>query len=249
MNKLIIMSLTIFAFGLVGCGKTDKEKCEAEGNEYKDGQCVEEEGDEMVHFIFTNKLTAAVTLSSGSNSLELAQDACAKVGEADFENLKVSTADSAGTTVAICDSADASNKCPEADDYEVVVKEGAAGQLNAVDQPEDHSACTELNPQDNDESEEYTMTNMLSSAVRLTAEGYNNFALASNVCIKLTKSQYEKLKVEKVVGNLVLCDNSDEATDNQCEEGNVLIKEDKINKAGSANANCTGALTESKESN
>ncbi|MDE0118811.1 MAG: hypothetical protein OXM55_02240 [Bdellovibrionales bacterium] len=252
MKKFIIMGLTIFAFSLVGCGKSDEEKCdEDDTKEWKDGQCVDKEG-EMAYFIITNKLTAAVTLESGSKSLELAQNACGKVAEADFESLKVSVA-----TAAVCDNADATNKCPAANNYEVAAgpNAGDPSKLNKVDKPDDDSACTELA---GEEDPEYTVTNLLTTtAVKVSAEGWNDLTLAVSAdgtvaggCVKVKKSQYAKLKIQKIgAGITPFCDNSDAATDNQCEENNLEVKLDnnseKLVVAASANTNCEGTLSPS----
>ena len=246
MKKLIIMSLTIFAFGLVSCGKSDEDKCKEDSTkEWKDGQCVDKEEEGMAYFIITNKLTVAVTLESGSKSLELAQDACGKVAEADFESLKVSA-----STTAICDNADATNKCPEADNYEVAAgpNAGDPNKLNKVDKPDDDSACTELA---GEEDPEHTVTNLLGEALKvsvgtlsasLEAAVTADSAAAANGsgCVKVKKSQMANLKIEKGSPATVVCDNAD--ANNKCAEGNLLVKAAGDEAVADADANCNAAL-------
>ena len=203
-------------------------------------------------FIITNKLTAAVTLESGDKSLELAKDACAKVKEAEFENLKVSAA---GATSAVCDNADTANKCPEADHYEVAEKAGAAGdenELKKVDKPEDDSSCTELAG----EADQYTITNLLSEAVTVSVDALSATLIAASGtplaadangmgCVKVKKSQAAKLKiVTGATPPVTVCDHADTA--NLCAISNMEIK--LVSTVASdastadANANCKAEL-------
>ena len=249
MKKLIIMGLTIFAFGLVGCGKSDKEKCEEDSTkEYTDGECVAKGEDAAKVFIITNKLTAAVTLESGDKSLELAKDACAKVKEAEFENLKVSAA---GATSDVCDNEDAANKCPGANHYEVAEKAGATGEneLKEVDKPEDDSSCKELA---GEADPEYTITNLLGEAVKVSVDALSVSLIAAVTadttaaadgkgCVKVKKSQLAKLKIEKgTTLATAVCDNAEAS--NKCAEGNLQVKASGDEAVSDADANCTAEL-------
>ena len=128
MKKFTIMGLTFFALTLAaGCGK--EKEC-PEGQEMKDGKCVDKaesaghahedeakkEGVEAVYTI-TNKIASAVKVTSGDATSELAaataadtattpqtpaaDGGCVKVKESQFANLVVQVGDT-----KLCDSTD-----------------------------------------------------------------------------------------------------------------------------------------------
>ncbi len=155
MKKFIIMGL-IFAFGLASCGKA-KKKCD-EGEELKDGECVEEAkpAEEAKLAYITNKLASNAKVESGSSSVELAQNECAAVKEAEIAAVKVSV----GEAVVCDNSADANNKCLEAESYNIQAKAAGGGnELVKADQPSDVSTCKALAVATVDP--EYTITNLI----------------------------------------------------------------------------------------
>lgn len=145
MKKIIIMSLALFAFALVGCGdkKTDKEKCEEDDkkqwNEEKK-ECEDKPADPNANggttateYTIKNLLAETVTVSAeGKQDEVLAQNECVKL-PADAAKVKVAL-----ETNVLCDGsdADASNHCKAANQE---VKETKADDASTagVDESED----------------------------------------------------------------------------------------------------------------
>ena len=98
MKKFILMSVTVFIFGLVSCGKTDrkteedkKEDCEQDATkEWKGDECVDKEEEEEVAYTITNKSDDTVIVATGKASVNLSNDECVKVTKSEFAKLKVS---------------------------------------------------------------------------------------------------------------------------------------------------------------
>ena len=98
MKKFILMSVTVFIFGLVSCGKTDrkteedkKEDCEQDATkEWKGDECVDKEEEEEVAYTITNKSDDTVMVAIGKASVNLSNDECVKVTKSQFAKLKIS---------------------------------------------------------------------------------------------------------------------------------------------------------------
>ena len=244
MKKFIIMGL-IFAFGLASCGKS-KKKCD-EGEELKDGECVEEAKEEAKLAYITNTLASTAKVESGTSSIELAQNACVAVKEAAIAAVKVSVAG-----VVACDnSADANNKCLEAESYNIQAKAGSTtseNELVKVDQPSDVSTCKTLGAEVVED--EYTITNLADSSTAVTVHvGSQSVTLSAAVsgtaatdgtgCVKVKKSQVASLKI--IGGNLTVCDST-----SKCIDGNLEVVVAGVavvaKETASANSNCTAVL-------
>ena len=124
MKKIIIMSLALFAFALVGCGKDGSEEDE---NKKKEEECKKDTtkqwNDEKkacenkeagttpevtADYTIKNLLAAAVTVSAeGKQDVSLAQNECVKV-KGDAAKVKVAEGEN-----VLCDSSDAdtANDC------------------------------------------------------------------------------------------------------------------------------------------
>ena len=79
MKKFILMSVTVFIFGLVGCGKSERAKeadkkaeCEEDTTkEWKDGECVDKEEEAAAAYTITNKSDDTVIVAVGKASVNL----------------------------------------------------------------------------------------------------------------------------------------------------------------------------------
>ena len=121
MKKIIIMSLALFAFALVGCGKDDakkdeEKKAECEKDATKQWNADKKECEAKADagtpaatdYTIKNLLAEAVTVSAeGKQDVSLAQNECVKVAAA-AAKVKVAQGDT-----VLCDSSDtdAANDC------------------------------------------------------------------------------------------------------------------------------------------
>ena len=156
MKKFIIMGLTLSAFALVSCGKSDKEKCEEdEKKEWKDDKCVDkatkgENGDPKAEATYTinNTLATAAAVSSGEASVSLEQNKCASVKASQWAALKVDgVCDNSDTAADDADDAAKQavkdNDCPEAGNYNIAAKADNSGnELAKADKAAEN--CAEL---------------------------------------------------------------------------------------------------------
>ena len=147
MRTLILMGLAIFVFSLVGCGKSEKEKCEEDSaKEWKDGKCVDKEkpvspsppvvgaSEDLDYYTITNFLDESLTVSSGDLSVELEEafgeplraaadgSGCVKVKKSQLVEMKIVVPAGWWPRVTICNNDDDDNKCAEGH-LEVRVKE------------------------------------------------------------------------------------------------------------------------------
>ena len=199
MKKFVIATLTVLAFTLVGCGKSEKKKCEEDENkEWVDGQCIDK-ADASEVFVITNKVAANITVASGNLSVSLAENACVKVQRAQFGKLKISTS----ATTEICGT---NKKCPDADHYDIVAKDNIANsELQKVDKPDD-SNCEELSPA------EYSIIHDSDASSVTVASGNSSATLEKGECVTLKKSHFDKLKITwkgAWFGGGTVCDNTD----------------------------------------
>ena len=257
MKKFIIMSLTaLFALGLVGCKEKDP-KCK-EGEELKDGECVQAQVDESKLSYIINKLSNPVSIAAGDRSVELAQNECGKVTDAEFANkIKVSVV--SGGAV-ICDNSDGTNTandCPAKGHYEIVAEAGK-NQLKTMDKPADVSACKALAGAAAGDPE-YTIENYTDAAITVALSDKSvtlnaatgtplGPAAAGAGCVKFKKSFLDgadagkKLKVS--AGSDVLCDGN--VTGKECAEGHLQVKnkaaDAKPEKVTSAATSCAKEL-------
>lgn len=150
MKKFIIMGLTLSAFALVSCGKSEKEKCEEDDKkEWKDGKCADKtaaaDGSTPAAKTYTiaNKLAEDVDVSSGEASVSVKQNNCVSVKDSQWAALKVD---------GLCDNSDKpaeganeeeakKNDCPEAGNYNVA-KEADSNKLVKADTAAEN--CAEL---------------------------------------------------------------------------------------------------------
>ena len=200
MKKFVIATLTILAFTLAGCGKSEKKKCEKnENKEWVDDQCIDK-ADASEVFVITNKLAANITVTSDNLSVSLVENACVKVQRAQFGKLKISTS----ATTEICGT---NKKCPDADHYDIVTKDNIANsELKKVDNP-DASSCEELSPA------EYSIANDSDASSVTVASGNSSATLEKGECVTLKKSHFDKLKITWkgtwIFGGGTVCDNTD----------------------------------------
>ena len=232
MKKFMVIGVTLlFAFAFTGCGKSDKKKCEEEGKEWKDGQCVDREDSAEV-FIITNKLTSTVKLEAGGLSLELDENDCAKVKRSDFDGLSIFSG------FALCDSEDASKPClPE--NYEVAINANNTSiELKKVNKPADDANCKVLFK----EGSEHTITNLLNHEI-VVKSGNRSATLSpaltinvgppagnGNGCVKVKEYQFAEMQIIKEAGligsDTVICDNQDDNDKCSSDVGHLALKTD-----------------------
>lgn len=142
MKKIIIMSLALFAFALVGCGKGDtkddeakkKADCEKDATKQwnadkKECEAKADAGTPAADYTIKNLLDEAVTVSAeGKQDVSLAKDECVKLA-ADAAKVKVAE----GANV-YCDGTDtdAANDCAAKNQEVKVTQEADATATPAV---------------------------------------------------------------------------------------------------------------------
>ena len=149
MKKFMIIGLTLFAFAFVGCKDKDEPAEPAEPAVEKPAEPAVTPPVEVAVYTVTNKLEAAATVVSGTNSQTLAKEGCVKVKADSFASLKVSVGDE-----VLCDSTDKNtddtakteNDCAAANsDIMAKTGDGASGnELKAATVANAATTCVDL---------------------------------------------------------------------------------------------------------
>ena len=214
MKNLILIGLAFSALSLIGCSKSDEDKCKEDSNkEWVNGECK----DKAAALTQEQCDADATTIWKEDKCQDKTQEECTDATtewKEDKCQLKA-----AALTQEQCD-ADATKAWKEDKCQDKIQAECTDA---TTEWKEDK--C-QLKASAAEEEEAYYYVSKSSTAIKFNSADNASASLTSaDECAKVTKSQLATLKVSTLVDDRVLCDNSDENPYTNCAEKNYEIQD------------------------